>query len=224
MAVEIIGAAAKKRWSQKFPGSPAVRTLCSHCRRPGFNPWLENWDPTSHSAGQKTNKQKSSLGWKYPQIMTLPFAKILETTGSSFFQLLSFSPVFSYFCILSSGPWPCSPRPQVDHLYLAKSFEIPLKQNQREEMTVPSAIPHNSLMSLCLAASLTLISSLAWLPSPKQYACPVPGLSEGLHVLTVKHSRREACFAGAGSDGRREICLLTSRLLQRRDSALLLQH
>ena len=81
MAVEIIGAAAKKRWSQKFPGSPAVRTLCSHCRRPGFNPWLENWDPTSHSAGQKTNKQKSSLGWKYPQIMTLPFAKILETTA-----------------------------------------------------------------------------------------------------------------------------------------------
>ena len=56
MAVEIIGAAAKKRWSQEFPGSPAVRTLCSHCRRPGFSPWLGNWDPTSHSAQQKTKK------------------------------------------------------------------------------------------------------------------------------------------------------------------------
>ena len=118
MAVEVIGAAAKKRWSQKFPGSPVVRTLCSHCRRPGFNPWLGNWDPTSHSARQETNKQRKVFSGLKISSMTLLSAKILETTGSSFFQLLSFSPVFSYFCILSSGPWPCSPLPWVDHLYL----------------------------------------------------------------------------------------------------------
>ena len=30
-----------------------VRTLCFHCQRRGFNPWLESWDPTMHMVWQK---------------------------------------------------------------------------------------------------------------------------------------------------------------------------
>ena len=34
-----------------------VRTLCFHCRVPGFNPWSGNWDPTRHTAGPKEKKK-----------------------------------------------------------------------------------------------------------------------------------------------------------------------
>ena len=32
--------------SGDFPGSPVVKTLCFQCRVFGFDPWLENQDPT----------------------------------------------------------------------------------------------------------------------------------------------------------------------------------
>ena len=28
--------------NQDFPGGPAVKTLCSQCRGPGFDPWSGN--------------------------------------------------------------------------------------------------------------------------------------------------------------------------------------
>ena len=43
--------------SWEFPGGPAVRTPSSHCRGPGFDPWLGNWDPASH-AGQPSPTKK----------------------------------------------------------------------------------------------------------------------------------------------------------------------
>ena len=30
-----------------------VRTLCFHCQRHGFNPWLASWDPTRHMVWPK---------------------------------------------------------------------------------------------------------------------------------------------------------------------------
>ena len=40
-----------------FPGSPVVKTLCSQCRRHGFNPWLGNKNPICHVAQPKKIKQ-----------------------------------------------------------------------------------------------------------------------------------------------------------------------
>ena len=167
MAVEVIGAAAKKRWSQKFPGSPVVRTLCSHCRRPGFNPWLGNWDPTSHSARQETNKEKSSLGWKYPQwLYFLPksWKPQAHHSSSCSVSLLCFLIFVSFPLVL--GLVLHYPELTICTLKLAKSFERPLKQNQREEMTVPSAIPHHSFMSLPLGCLIdaNLITGLTAQP------------------------------------------------------------
>ena len=36
------GISSNFKTSRKFPGSPVVRTPCSHCRGPGFNPWPRN--------------------------------------------------------------------------------------------------------------------------------------------------------------------------------------
>ena len=47
--------------SQEFSGSPVVRTLCSHCRGPRFNPWLGNSDPTSCMVRPKRKKKKKKL-------------------------------------------------------------------------------------------------------------------------------------------------------------------
>ena len=37
-----VNAYIKKQRCWDFPGGPAVKTLCSHCRRPGFDPWSGN--------------------------------------------------------------------------------------------------------------------------------------------------------------------------------------
>ena len=42
----------------EFPGSPVVRTPHSHCRGPGFDPWLGNRDPASHTVQPKKKKKK----------------------------------------------------------------------------------------------------------------------------------------------------------------------
>ena len=47
----------KKR---EFPDNPVVRTWCFHCWGPGFSPWSENEDPTSHTAWP--NKERERKG------------------------------------------------------------------------------------------------------------------------------------------------------------------
>ena len=38
---------------QDFPSGPVVRTLCFHCRRCQFDPWLASQGPTCHVAWPK---------------------------------------------------------------------------------------------------------------------------------------------------------------------------
>ena len=45
-----------------FPGGPVVRTLCSQCRRPGFDTWLGGWIP--HGATKAWWSQKISKNIK----------------------------------------------------------------------------------------------------------------------------------------------------------------
>ena len=45
--------------SWEFPGATVIRTPHSHCWGPRFNPWLGNWDPTSHGAQPKKRKSGS---------------------------------------------------------------------------------------------------------------------------------------------------------------------
>ena len=35
----------KSSWTGTSPGGPVVKTLCFQCRRPGFDPWSENYIP-----------------------------------------------------------------------------------------------------------------------------------------------------------------------------------
>ena len=44
-------------WGE-FPGGPVIRTLYSHCRGCGFNPWSGNYDRSSHEARQKKKRGK----------------------------------------------------------------------------------------------------------------------------------------------------------------------
>ena len=43
---------------REFPSGAVVRTLCSHCQGPGFNPWSRNLDLTSPAAAKKKKKKK----------------------------------------------------------------------------------------------------------------------------------------------------------------------
>ena len=42
----------KKVTYRDFPSGPVVKTLCSQCREPGFNPWSTNWIP--HAANKSS--------------------------------------------------------------------------------------------------------------------------------------------------------------------------
>ena len=44
-----------KRILGNFPGTPAVKILSFHCRRHGFDPWLENLNSVSHKGWPKKN-------------------------------------------------------------------------------------------------------------------------------------------------------------------------
>ena len=74
-------------------------------------------------------------------------------------------------------------------LKLAKSLRRPLEQNQRGEMTAPSAVPLTVLCPCHLASSFTLISSPALLPSSAQRVRLVQG-SGGTPCLTARHRRK----------------------------------
>ena len=50
-----------KKW-REFLGDPVVKTLCSHCQGPGFNPWSGNYDPTKWVPPPKKKKKKN---WKW---------------------------------------------------------------------------------------------------------------------------------------------------------------
>lgn len=41
----------------EFPAGPVVRTICFHCQGPGFDPWLENFDPASQKRKRKENQE-----------------------------------------------------------------------------------------------------------------------------------------------------------------------
>ena len=43
----------KEQQSRDFPGSPGVKTLCSHCREHGFDPWLGNECHVLHHVAEK---------------------------------------------------------------------------------------------------------------------------------------------------------------------------
>ena len=44
---------AKKKINQDFPGGPVFKTPCFQHRGHGFNPWLEDKDPTCHRVQPK---------------------------------------------------------------------------------------------------------------------------------------------------------------------------
>ena len=61
----------------EFPGSPTVRTACSHhCQGPGWNPWSENWGPTSCATWpNKTSIRTIQLGaFAIPGVLFTPEA------------------------------------------------------------------------------------------------------------------------------------------------------
>ena len=41
----------------KFPGSLVVRSPCSYCLGPGFDPWLGNQDPPINNVQKKKKKK-----------------------------------------------------------------------------------------------------------------------------------------------------------------------
>ena len=53
-----------ERSRRKFPGCPVVRTPCSHCQGPRFNPWLGNLDPSCCSA-EPDGLDKGSEKWAF---------------------------------------------------------------------------------------------------------------------------------------------------------------
>ena len=117
------------------------------------------------------------------RLIILPAAQFLSCVFLFLYPFLWSLALFSTTLSWPSVPWSL-PNPLRDHWSRTKE--------RKWQYLQPFPI---TVSCLCrLAASLMLISSLAWLPSPKQCACPVPGLSGGLHVLTVKHRRREACW------------------------------
>ena len=42
-----------------FPGRPVVKTWCLQCRGHRFDPWLENWNPTSYMVWKKKKLESS---------------------------------------------------------------------------------------------------------------------------------------------------------------------
>ena len=44
----------KKRKEGGFPGGPVAKTPCSECRRPRFDPWLDNSIPHAHNEDQRS--------------------------------------------------------------------------------------------------------------------------------------------------------------------------
>ena len=49
-----------KKW-REFLGDPVVKTLCSHCQGPGFNPLSGNYDPTKWVPLPKGKKKELDL-------------------------------------------------------------------------------------------------------------------------------------------------------------------
>ena len=47
---------------KNFPGGPVVKTPCSQCQGPGFNPWLENQIPCATT----NSSHATTKDWKIP--------------------------------------------------------------------------------------------------------------------------------------------------------------
>ena len=71
---------AKKKINQDFPGGPVFKTPCFQHRGHGFNPWLEDKDPTCHRVQPK--KKEFTINKAYTflllEIKVIQFLKIQE--------------------------------------------------------------------------------------------------------------------------------------------------
>lgn len=64
MALVAQGQSAEE--SLDFPGGPEVKTLCFHCRKHGFYPWLGNLDPTCFAVARPKKKKKKRKSHRTP--------------------------------------------------------------------------------------------------------------------------------------------------------------
>ena len=106
-----------KHLSRDFPGGPAVKTLCSQCRGPRFDPWLGTkiphtaTKPACHNYWARAPQWRAYVPQWRPSIATIKKKKIsmcLSAITTSFFWWNVTSCIFSVFSLDSFFLFPFS--------------------------------------------------------------------------------------------------------------------